>query len=145
MKLTAKGRYAVTALVALARHERAVSLRVLAEEQGISLAFLQQVFAQLRRAGLVDSVPGKSGGYRLAHHAGHVTVGQIIEAVDIDIRAQGCSPDQRVACTGKGERCLTHDLWHALEDHIGSFLSRVTVEDILQGRVGVGERVGEMA
>ena len=137
MKLTAKGRYAVTAMTALARAGHALSLPTIADEQGISLSFLEQVFAQLRRAGLVESVRGKAGGYRLAETASAITVGRIIAAVDIDIRAQGCSPDVRSACTGKGERCLTHDLWHALEDHIDSFLARVSLEDIVEGRVGV--------
>ena len=138
MKLTAKGRYAVTAVAALAARGAGarVSLRELSEEQGISLTFLEQLFARLRRAGIVESARGKSGGYSLSWAASDVTVGQIIRAVDETVRAQGCTPDMKTACTGKGARCLTHDLWHALESHIGDFLSSVTIADVVEGKVG---------
>ena len=139
VKLTAKGRYAVTATAALAARGPGarVSLPELSREHGIPLAFLEQVMGKLRRAGLVESARGSAGGYSLAVDPAELHVSRVIEAVDIDIRAQGCSPDTRSACTGKGERCLTHDLWHALEDHIDSFLGRVSLEDIVEGRVGV--------
>jgi Rrf2 family iron-sulfur cluster assembly transcriptional regulator len=116
-----------------------VSLRDLSDETGISLSYLEQLFAQLRRAGLVESVRGKSGGYRLARSSSQLTVGDIISAVDETVKAQGCTPDMKASCTGVGARCLTHNLWNALEDHIDSFFSSVTVADI------VADKVGEMA
>ena len=141
MKLTAKGRYSVTAVAALAARgaDTCVSLRDLSDETGISLSYLEQLFAQLRRAGLVESVRGKSGGYRLARSSSQLTVGDIISAVDETVKAQGCTPDMKASCTGVGARCLTHNLWNALEDHIDSFFSSVTVADI------VADKVGEMA
>ena len=136
MKLTAKGRYAVTAVAALARRGGgAVSLRTLSDEQGISLSFLEQMFAQLRRAGIVASQRGARGGYRLAIPPEELTLDRIIHAVDVDIRAQGCTPERRSACTGQGEQCLTHDLWHALEQHVESFFAGVTVADVISERV----------
>lgn len=135
MKLTAKARYAVTAMVALARHDRAVSLPVLAQEQRISLTMLEQIFAQLRRAGLVVSTRGARGGYRLAVAPRALTLDRIIRAVEVDIRAQGCTAEVRKSCVGRDEVCLTHGLWHDLETHIEDFFARTTVADVLLRRV----------
>jgi len=141
VKLTAKGRYSVTAVAALAARgpDACVALRDLSDETGISLRYLEQLFAQLRRAALVQSVRGKSGGYRLARPATDLTVGDIITAVDETVKAQGCTPDMKASCTGVGARCLTHNLWNALEDHIDTFFARVTVADI------VADKVSELA
>ena len=138
VKLTAKGRYAVTATAALAARGPGarVSLPELSREHGIPLAFLEQVMGKLRRAGLVESARGSAGGYSLAVDPAELHVSRVIEAVDIDIRAQGCTPDMKTACAGQGTKCLTHDLWHALEGHIGGFLASVTVADVVAGRVG---------
>ena len=146
MKLTAKGRYAVTAAAALAARGPGarVALPELSRDHGIPLAFLEQVMGKLRRAGVVSAARGSAGGYSLAVEPSELRVSQVIEAVDIDIRAQGCTPDMKVACTGQGTKCLTHDLWHALEDHIAGFLSGVTIADVVAGRVGAGP-VGEPA
>ena len=139
MKLTAKGRYAVTAVAALASHGGRASLPELSREHGIPLAFLEQVMAKLRRAGIVESARGSTGGYTLAVSAATLPVSSVIEAVDIDIRAQGCTPDMKTACTGSGTKCLTHDLWSALEANIGGFLAGVTIADVVDGRVGQPE------
>ena len=139
MKLTARGRYAVTATAALAARgeDACASLRELSAETGISLSFLEQLFGQLRREGIVESVRGKSGGYRLSAPARDVSVEAVISAVDETVRAQGCTPEMKSSCTGVGVKCLTHDLWNALEGHIGDFLRGVTLDDVVSGRVGV--------
>lgn len=141
MKLTAKGRYAVMAVADLAAQGSSMrsSLADISRRQGISLSFLEQLFAKLRRAGLVESYRGSHGGYQLAYPACRVTLDQIIHAVDEDIKAHGCTPEAKIACTGGKERCLTHNLWGALEDHIESFLAAVTVQDVIDGRLPVME------
>ena len=136
MKLTAKGRYAVMAVADLAKHGQSgpVSLSEISLRQGISLSFLEQIFGRLRRAGVVQSSRGAQGGYALTEPANSVTLDQIIAAVDEQVRAHGCDPAKRAGCTGTNAKCLTHDLWGALESHIGDFLSRVTVADVVEGK-----------
>jgi len=129
MKLTAKGRYAVMAVADIEISQR----------QGISLSFLEQLFGKLRRAGIVDSHRGAMGGYVLAESAADLTLEKIIFAVDEDIKAHGCTPEAKVACTGRKDRCLTHNLWGALEDHIEQFLASITVQDVVDGRFPVAE------
>ncbi len=114
-----------------------VSLPEISSRQGISVSFLEQLFGKLRRAGLVDSHRGVSGGYVLAEPAARITLNRIIFAVDEDIKAHGCTPEVKIACTGKTERCLTHNLWGALEDHIEQFLASITVQDVVEGRLPV--------
>ncbi|WP_026147695.1 RrF2 family transcriptional regulator [Robiginitomaculum antarcticum] len=136
MKLTAKGRYAVMAVADLAKFGAGdpVSLSEISMRQGISLSFLEQIFGGLRRAGLVESSRGAQGGYALARPAATVTLDQIIAAVDEQVRAHGCDPTKRAGCTGGNAKCLTHDLWGALESHIGEFMSRISVADVVDGR-----------
>ena len=147
MKLSAKGRYAVTALAALALEPRPVSARVLGERHGIPQSFLEQVLVALRRAGLVESVRGPRGGYALALPAERVSVASIIAAVDETVRTRGCTAEMRTSCTGVGAKCLTHDLWSDLEAHIGAFLEGVSLADVVRGREGVAAVVdaGEVA
>lgn len=114
-----------------------VSLSDIATRQGISLSFLEQLFGKIRRAGLVESHRGAAGGYRLALSPTDLTLDKIIHAVDVDIKAHGCTPDSKIACTGRTDRCLTHDLWGALEEHIESFLASVTIQDVVDGRLPV--------
>ena len=141
MKLTAKGRYAVMAVADMAAQTsvdgNAVrsSLADISSRQGISLSFLEQLFGKLRRAGLVESSRGANGGYVLAVSAPELTLDRIIFAVDEDIKAHGCTPEAKIACTGKTDKCLTHNLWGALENHIESFLASVTVQDVVDGRL----------
>ncbi len=136
MKLTAKGRYAVMAMADLAAQGEGVrsSLVDISERQGISIAFLEQLFNKLRRAGLVESVRGAKGGYILVERPEALTLDRIISAVNEDIKAHGCTPEDRVGCTGRIDRCLTHNLWGALEVHIETFLASVTVKDVLEER-----------
>ena len=138
MRLTTKGRYAVMAMADLAGHEavaRAVSLAEIAERQGISLSYLEQLFAKLRRRGLVSSVRGPGGGYRLSRPAQEIRVADVILAVDEPIAATRCTPGSALGCTGNGSRCATHDLWEELGRQIHVFLSSVSLADVVERRV----------
>ncbi len=137
MKLSTKGRYAVMAMVDLAAVStgRPVSLADIAERQEISLSYLEQLFAKLRRGGLVNSVRGPGGGYLLAHVPDETRVSDIILAVDEPIRATRCSPGQPFGCRSNKSRCMTHDLWEELGNQIYLYLSSVTLADVVERRV----------
>ena len=130
MKLTTKGRYAVTAMLDLAIYQdrRAVALAEIAARQGISLSYLEQLFARLRRQGLVASVRGPGGGYRLAVAPQEITVVRIIDAIDEPIDATRCAGEMN--CAGE-ERCLTHYLWEELTALIRDFLDNMTLGDLV--------------
>ena len=137
MKLSTKGRYAVMAMVDLARHAQTkpVSLSDIAARQEISLSYLEQLFARLRRAELVKSVRGPGGGYRLALAPAQTAVSDIIRAVDEPLHATRCeSTRSHVGCMASGEQCLTHGLWDALGQVIDDYLSSVSLEDVAQRR-----------
>lgn len=135
MRLTTRGRYAVTALLDLAiqesRHQGAVSLSDIAKRQSISISYLEQLFSKLRRAGLVTSTRGASGGYHLAKPLSEIDVMSIISAVDESINAMQCGG--RGDCQD-GAMCLTHDLWHNLSGHIESYLKKITLAELLVSR-----------
>src|SRR5471032_814063 len=116
MRLSTKGRYAVMAMVDLAQHGEGgpVSLAEIAERQEISLSYLEQLFAKLRKGGLVRSVRGPGGGYRLSRASGEIRIADIIVAVDEPIAATRCKPGSSIGCTGTTSRCVTHDLWEEL-------------------------------
>src|ERR1700681_4180339 len=116
MRLSTKGRYAVMAMVDLAEHSAGnpVSLAEIAENQEISLSYLEQLFAKLRKGGLVVSVRGPGGGYRLSRPASELRIADIIVAVDEPISATRCKAGSPKGCTGTAARCLTHDLWEEL-------------------------------
>lgn len=137
MKLSTKGRYAVMAMVDLASHSKGqpVSLADIAERQEISLSYLEQLFAKLRRAGLVRSVRGPGGGYLFAHLVAETRVSDIILAVDEPIRATRCVQGSPSGCRTNKSRCLTHDLWEELGNQIHLYLSSVTVADVISRRV----------
>jgi Rrf2 family protein len=134
VELNTKGRYAVTAMADLAKYGagESVPLSAIAERQHISLAYLEQLFAKLRRAGLVESARGRAGGYRLARPATNVAVGEIMRAVDEGIRMTRCGGEHSAPCMA-GQRCLTHGLWDALGDQIASFLDGVTLQEVIDG------------
>lgn len=136
MKLSTKGRYAVMAMVDLARHAQAkpVSLSDIATRQEISLSYLEQLFARLRRRGLVKSLRGPGGGYRLAREARDTNIADIVLAVDEPLRATRCGAAQSKGCMLKGERCITHDLWDEMGRHLHSYLASVTLADLVDGR-----------
>ena len=137
MRLSTKGRYAVMAMVDLASHSNGqpVTLADIAERQEISLSYLEQLFAKLRRGGLVKSVRGPGGGYLLAYDREATRIGDIILAVDEPIRAVRCSPGASIGCRGDRSRCLTHDLWEELSNQIRLYLSSVTLGDVCDKRV----------
>jgi len=137
MKLSTKGRYAVMAMVDLAQHgdDGPVCLSEIAERQEISLAYLEQLFAKLRRGGLVKSVRGPCGGYLLAHHRDATRIADIILAVDEPIRAVRCKPGEPIGCRGDRSRCLTHDLWEELSNQIHLYLSSVSLGDVCDRRI----------
>ena len=116
-------------------HGKPVALAEIADRQAISLSYLEQLFAKLRRGGLVGSVRGPGGGYLLAHAADATRISDIILAVDEPIRATRCMPGSPKGCTGDTSRCMTHDLWEELGNHIHLFLSSVTLEDVCDKRV----------
>ena len=137
MKLSTKGRYAVMAMVDLAARpaDRPVALADIAERQDISLSYLEQLFAKLRRAGLVRSVRGPGGGYLLSYATAETRISDIILAVDEPIRTTRCQPGSLQGCTSHSSRCLTHDLWEELGNQIQLFLSSVSLEDVCERRV----------
>jgi Rrf2 family iron-sulfur cluster assembly transcriptional regulator len=138
MRLSTKGRYAVMAMADLARHEAeagAVSLAAIAGRQEISLAYLEQLFARLRRAGMVRSVRGPGGGYRLARPAAQTPVSEIIRAVDEPLHATRCEAQSHTGCMASGEQCLTHGLWDALGQVIEGYLASVSLDDVIHKRV----------
>jgi Rrf2 family transcriptional regulator, iron-sulfur cluster assembly transcription factor len=137
MKLSTKGRYAVMAMVDLARHSQGkpVALNDIAVRQEISLSYLEQLFAKLRRGGLVLSARGPGGGYRLARGSDETRIADIILAVDEPIKATRCELGSPKGCTGHQGRCVTHDLWEELGRQIQIFLSSVTLDDVVNKRV----------
>jgi len=137
MKLSTKGRYAVMAMVDLARHgaHKPVSLADISTRQEISLSYLEQLFARLRRGGLVRSVRGPGGGYRLARGADETRISDIILSVDEPIKATRCKTDSSLGCHSDKSRCLTHDLWAELGNQIHLYLSSVTLLDVVEKRV----------
>lgn len=131
MRLTTKGRYAVTAMLDLAINTDAAptSLGDIAQRQGISLSYLEQLFARLRRAGLVRSVRGPGGGYLLAQIPAAINVSNIVDAVDESVDATRC---QGLSDCQQGDTCLTHHLWCELSEQIRHFLDGVTLEQLRQ-------------
>ncbi len=142
MRLSTRGRYAVMAMVEMAARAklggacmdgRPVTLTEIATAQHLSVAYLEQLFGRLRRAGLVASARGPGGGYRLARPAAEIAVAEVVEAVDEPITATRCE-EGGAGCLD-GHRCLTHDLWAELGDQIRLFLRGLSLADVVDGRV----------
>ena len=133
MRLTTKGRFAVTAMLDLAMHAQqgAVTLTAISERQQISLSYLEQLFAKLRRANLVASIRGPGGGYVLAASADEINIAQIIAAAEDCLDATQCS--SKGNCH-QGTPCLNHDLWESLNQTIHQYLSNVTLQSVLNRR-----------
>ncbi len=127
MKLSTKGRYAVTAMfdIALHHNEGPVSLSEISERQGISLSYLEQLFTRLRAKGLVKSTRGPGGGYTLAIDPKQIAIADVIDAVDENVDATRCGGS---ADCQNHERCLTHDLWEDLSDQIRDYLTNITLD-----------------
>ncbi|HHJ15036.1 MAG TPA: Rrf2 family transcriptional regulator [Gammaproteobacteria bacterium] len=137
MRLSTKGRYAVTAMmeIAMRQNEGPVTLADISQTQGISNSYLEQLFSMLRKNGLVKGVRGPRGGYRLAREAGEITVADIILAVDEKLETMRC--EGRGDCHD-GEPCLTHELWQELSDKLYNFLNGITLDQYVN-RPGVQE------
>lgn len=137
MRLTTKGRYAVTAVLDLAIHQGQgpIALADIARRQGISLSYLEQLFAKLRRQRIVSSVRGPGGGYHLGREAEKIKVAQIIAAVDEQVDATKCGGDGD--CFNEGP-CLTHDLWMDLSQRIYEYLDQISLRDLVERRWGGG-------
>ena len=131
MRLTTKGRFAVTAMLDLAMSEsgKPVTLAGISERQTISLSYLEQLFSRLRRQGLVKSVRGPGGGYRIAKGFDEISISQIITAVDEQIDATQCAGQEN--CHGDEGRCMTHDLWTSLNTKILDYLSGISLADMV--------------
>jgi len=133
MRLTTKGRYAVTAMLDLALHatEKPVPLADISHRQGISLSYLEQLFSRLRRQGLVDSARGPGGGYRLARTAAEIAVVDVINAIDENVNVTRCGGQGDCQ---DGEPCLTHDLWCDLSKQIHDFLASIDLQQLVERR-----------
>jgi Rrf2 family iron-sulfur cluster assembly transcriptional regulator len=131
MRLSTKGRYAVTAMLDLAIHhaEGPVTLADISEKQGISLSYLEQLFARLKKQGLVTGMRGPGGGYRLSHPPTEISIAQVINAIGEEIDATQCRGQEDCQ---DGERCLTHELWQKLGAEIYNFLSNITLASFLE-------------
>jgi len=135
MKLTTKGRYAVTAMLDLALHagNGPVSLVEISERQDISLSYLEQLFSKLRRQGLVNSMRGPGGGYSLSRLPNEIAVSNIIMAVDENLDVTNCG-NAAGGCHDTNKRCLTHNLWLDLSNRIQSFLDDISLQDMMDKR-----------
>ena len=133
MRLTSRGRYAVQALADLASNKvhKPTNLTEISLRQGISISFLEQIFLQLKKRNLVKSLRGPTGGYILSKPSGEITLSSIIEAVDEKVKTVACKKDSKKGCNGKLAKCITHNLWDELENHINTFFKQNTLKDIL--------------
>ena len=131
MRLTTKGRYAVTAMLDLALHakEKPITLADISQRQGISLSYLEQLFSRMRKQGLVASARGPGGGYRLSRDANEINVAQVISAVDEKVSVTRC--EGRGDCHNGGP-CLTHELWCNLSDQIYDFLNNISLGQLVE-------------
>ena len=133
MKLTSKGRYAVMAMADLAKinANQPTNLADISLRQGISLSFLEQIFSKLKKNNLVQSSRGPFGGYLLTKRPEEIKLSSIINAVDEKVKTVGCKKESKKGCTGKSVKCITHNLWDDLENHINSFFEKNTLKDII--------------
>ncbi len=140
MRLTTKGRYAVTAMLDLAIHHGngPITLADIAQRQGISLSYLEQLFSRLRKRSLVSSVRGPGGGYSLARDADAINVAEVISAVDENVDTTRCHGANNCQ---NNQRCLTHDLWHDLSTRIYDYLNGISLQELMNRR-GVQEVAG---
>jgi len=134
MKLTTKGRYAVMAMADLASNANMgpTSLTEISIRQNISLAYLEQIFIKLRNKKLVKSVRGASGGYTLEKPASDIRISNIIFAVDEEVKTLNCKKQSKRGCNNKSTKCITHNLWDQLDQHINGFFEKVKLQDLVQ-------------
>ncbi|RFO98415.1 Fe-S cluster assembly transcriptional regulator IscR [Rhodoferax lacus] len=141
MRLTTKGRFAVTAMIDLGLRQAGgpVTLAAISQRQQISLSYLEQLFGKLRRHELVESTRGPGGGYTLARKASDITVADIIVSVDEPIDATQCAGKEN--CLGEGNRCMTHDLWASLNTRMVEFLDSVTLQKLVDEQLAKGLQI----
>ena len=134
MKLTTKGRYAVMAMADLATYSKnkPVSLSEISSRQNISLAYLEQIFIKLKNNNLVKSVRGAKGGYVLEISPDEIKISDIISAVDEEIKTLNCKKESKKGCNNKSSKCITHNLWDQLDQHINNFFEKVKLQDLVK-------------
>ena len=133
MKLTSKGRYAVMALADLVKFNSTnpVSLRDISLRQGISLDFLEQIFSQLKKHEIVKSIRGTNGGYILNKEPIDIKIANILNAVDEEVKTVQCKKESKKSCNGKTTKCITHNLWDELQNHINDFFENKNLRDLI--------------
>ena len=134
MKLTTKGRYAVMAMadLALFKDKGPISLTDISLRQNISLAYLEQIFIKLKNKNLVKSIRGAKGGYILDLAPEDIKISNIIAAVDEEVRMLNCKKDSKKGCNNKSSKCITHNLWDQLDQHINNFFEKVKLQDLVK-------------
>ena len=133
MKLSSKGRYAVMAMADLAKNHdpRPISLNEISLRQGISILYLEQLFFKLKQNNLVNSTRGPSGGYVLSKSPDQIKLSNIISAVDEEVKMLKCNKNSKKGCNGKSVKCITHNLWDELGEHINLFFEQRSLKDVL--------------
>ena len=136
MKITSRGRYAVLAMVDIAKFgsNRPCSLSHVSVRQNISLSYLEQIFNDLKKAKLVRSQKGPGGGYSLSKESGEIRILDIFNAIDEQIKTTGCGNNPNAFCSGTNKKCLTHNFWENLEGVIGSYLGTVYLSALVEGK-----------
>ena len=134
MKLTSKGRFAVMAMadLALFKDKGPTSLTDISLRQNISLAYLEQIFIKLKNKNLVKSVRGAKGGYVLQTSPEEIKISNIISAVDEEVKMLNCKKESKKGCNNKSSKCITHNLWDQLDQHINSFFEKVKLQDLIK-------------
>jgi Rrf2 family iron-sulfur cluster assembly transcriptional regulator len=134
MKLTSKGRYAVMAMadLALFKDNGPTSLTDISLRQNISLPYLEQIFIKLKNKNLVKSTRGAKGGYVLEKPANDIKISNIISAVDEEIKMLNCKKESKKGCNNKSTKCITHNLWDQLDQHINNFFEKVKLQDLIK-------------
>ena len=134
MKLTTKRRYAVMAMADLASYSKnkPVSLSEISKRQNISLAYLEQLFIHLKEDKLVKSVRGVKGGYALEKPAAEIKLSNIFHAVNEEVKTLNCKKDSKRGCNNKSIKCITHNLWDKLDNHINGFFENVKLEEVIK-------------
>ena len=141
MKLTTKGRYAVMAMadLALFKGKGPINLTDISLRQNISLAYLEQIFIKLKQKNLVKSVRGAKGGYVLDYPPEEIKISDIISAVDEEIKTLNCKKESKKGCNNKSSKCITHNLWDQLDQHINSFFEKVKLQDLVKKSQNLGK------
>ena len=134
MKLTTKGRYAVMAMadLALFKDKGPTSLTDISLRQNISLAYLEQIFIKLKNKNLVKSIRGAKGGYVLVISPEDIKISNIIEAVNEEVKMLSCKKESKRGCNNKSSKCITHNLWDQLDQHINNFFEKVKLQDLVK-------------